>query len=160
MKIIVDNELIEKSFERYAPMLLRIAYQDTQNQADAEDAVQFAFMKMLEKRDFEDENNIIAWLIRVTINKTRNIVLSPWRKRNAQFKEDMWATPDYESMEILDAVKKLPKKYGTCVYLHYYEGYTIKEIARLLGENENTIGSRLIRARKKLIPFLKEDEQL
>lgn len=56
------------------------------------------------------------------------------------------APPD-EHRAVLQAVQALPAAYRDVVYLHYYEGYTAPEIARILGKNVNTIYTRLTRAR-------------
>ncbi|MBR1731690.1 MAG: sigma-70 family RNA polymerase sigma factor, partial [Ruminococcus sp.] len=53
-------------------------------------------------------------------------------------------------------ILKLPKTYRNIIYLHYYEGYQIKEIAEILGMNSNTVGSYLRRARQKLKTNLTE----
>ena len=55
-----------------------------------------------------------------------------------------------ESFELLETVRQLPEHDRDAVYLYYYEEYTIREIAKILGEREGTIRSRLSRARKKL----------
>ena len=61
-------------------------------------------------------------------------------------------------MELLSAVRALPEKYGAVIHLHYYEVYSVKEIAKLLGLPAPTVGTRLARGRERLRQMLKEDE--
>ena len=51
---------------------------------------------------------------------------------------------------MLEAVMSLPAKYRDVVYLHYYEGYTAVEIARILKKNQNTVYTLLTRSKKLL----------
>ena len=58
---------------------------------------------------------------------------------------------------LLNAVRALPEKYSTPLYLHYYAGYSLKEIGRLLGLPAATAGTRLARGRALLKRELQED---
>ena len=62
-----------------------------------------------------------------------------------------------EDGDLLRAVQALPEKYSAVIHLHYYEGYSIKEIAKLLGLPAATVGTRLARGRERLRQMLKED---
>ena len=78
------------------------------------------------------------------------------------FTERKWQEePDIMALdragEIRAAVRALPEKYSAPVHLYYYEGYSIKEIARLLGLPAPTVGTRLARGRERLRQLLKED---
>ena len=66
--------------------------------------------------------------------------------------------PPEEHRAVLQAVQSLPAAYRDVVYLHYYEGYTAPEIARILGKNVNTIYTRLTRARGLLREALGGDD--
>ena len=66
-----------------------------------------------------------------------------------------WENDDPELMETL---KKLRPLYRTILYMYYYEGYKIREIARILDLRENTVSSGLTRGRKKLRDALTEGE--
>ena len=60
-------------------------------------------------------------------------------------------------VELLQAVRALPEQYGAVIHLHYYEGYSIKEIGKLLGLPAATVGTRLARGRERLRALLKEE---
>lgn len=137
-------------------MVVRIAYQNLKNQADDEDVTQEVFIKLLKQPDFNDEEHLKAWLIRVTINQCKDLRKSAWfRKR--QPLDEQWKPRGEKQLGILDEIWKLPKDDRNVIYLYYYENYTVPEIARILGKNENTISSRLTRARKKLKTILAEE---
>lgn len=153
---IVDNDFIQNAVEQYSDMVIRIAYQNLKNQADAEDVTQEVFIKLLKQPKFNDEDHLKAWLIRVTVNLCKDLRKSAWfRKR--QPLDEKWQPHSEKQLGILTEIWKLPKNYRNVIYLYYYENYTVPEIARILGENENTISSRLTRARKKLKLILIEE---
>lgn len=66
------------------------------------------------------------------------------------------AAPEDASSQLLSAVRALPGPYSAVIHLYYYEGYSIKEIAGLLGLPAATVGTRLARGRKRLRELLKE----
>ena len=92
--------------------------------------------------------------MRVAINKCKNYKKSFRIKNRRDIGDVSESILSYEvtpqDKTVLNAVKKLPSKYSTVIFLYYYEEYTIKEIAKLLDKNENTISSLLQRGRKKL----------
>ena len=67
-----------------------------------------------------------------------------------------YAAPEPEC-ELRNAVRSLPEKYSTVLHLHYYEGYSMKEIGTLLGLPAATVGTRLARGRERLRQMLKEE---
>ena len=145
--------------ERFSTDVFRMAYARTNNKTDAEDITQETFIKyMKETKPFEDENHVKAWLLRVTINQSINLVTSAWyRKSTAMEEADAIAKELEEKSDVYDAVMKLPEKYRVVVHLYYYEGYSVQEISSILKIKESTIKSQLKRARAKLKEMLKED---
>ena len=111
------------------------------------------------KKEFESEEHIKAWLIRVVINRAKDIRSSFWRRNQANWEEEMASLPfeEPEDSRLFQAVMNLPEKYRTVIHLFYYEDYDIQEIAQLLGCPGGTIKSRLSRARALLKDRLKED---
>lgn len=155
------NKFLEETIEKYSNMVYRLAMARTRNIETSEDIYQEVFLRLARKMpEFENEEHKKAWLIRVTINCTKTILNSSFLKHRAELDENLsFETP--ERHDIYYAVFKLPIKYRTVVHLYYYENYSIKEISKILKVNENTIKSRLSRARKELEKFIKggiEDE--
>ena len=131
-------------------MLLRIAMTRLSSPADAEDVVQEVFLKLLTTRPhFRDLEHEKAWLIRTTLHRACDMPL-----------ETAEVLPSGEMPEpspILSAVQALPAKYSAVIHLYYYEGYSIKEISKLLQIPLPTVGTRLSRGRERLRQLLKED---
>ena len=140
------NEIVEN----YSDMIFRIAYQYLFNKYDAEDIVQEVFVKLLTKRViFKDEEHIKSWLIRVTINQCLDYKKSLTKKNTVPI-ENMEIPFEQKEGEILKELQLLKEDERNVLYLYYYEGYKIKEIAKILKQKQNTINSKLTRARKKL----------
>jgi len=143
---------------KYSPALLRAAFSVLRNTADAQDAAQEAFLRLLEKRPaFNDEQHEKVWLLRVTINAAKNMRGSSSRTEPL---EENTAFVYEEYSETLNAVLSLPVKYRTVIHLYYYEGYSIKEIAAILDTPAATVGTWLARGREKLKTMLKGEDDL
>ena len=150
---------VESAIDCFSTDVFRMAYARTGNKSDAEDITQDVFIKyMKETKPFYDENHVKAWLLRVAINSSKNLVNSAWHKRNTAMEAaDLMSTQIEEKSEVYYAVKKLPEKYRIVVHLYYYEGYSVEEIGTMLEAKESTVKSWLRRARAKLKDLLKED---
>lgn len=156
-EFIVDNRSIDTMVDRYSDMLIRIAYQNTKNMKDAEDVVQDTFLKMIQSdRSFESEAHLKAWLIRVTVNRCRDLYRLAWFQKTVPLTEELPYTHQ-DQHEVMDAIWRLPTRYRNVIYLYYYEGYKTKEIADLFDKSINTISSQLQRARRKLRVILEEE---
>ena len=151
-----------KAVEEYKDVLFRIAFNICRCEADADDAVQDCFIKYHTSNvEYENEEHLKAWLIRVTINLAKNITVSFWRRNRENWEEYMADMPFEEPSDrnLFEAVVKLPSKYRIAIHLFYYEDYTINEIAEILGMPGNTVKSQLSRGRKLLKKKLKEEWQ-
>ena len=143
------NNAIKHAVKTHSTSLVRLAFTYTRNVQDAEDIVQEVFFTYLEKAPaFVDEAHEKAWLIRVTANKCKDALR---RRKNAPLplNEDILSLPP-EEHTLLSAVLELEDKYKLPLHLHYYEGYSIAEIARILQANPATVGSWLQRGRALL----------
>ena len=150
MVCINKKQYLEETIEKYSNMVYRLAMARTGNSVEAQDVYQEVFLRLAKKMpEFQSEEHKKAWLIRVTINCSKTILNSSFIKYRTELDENLsFETP--ERHDIYYAVLKLPIKYKTVVHLYYYENYSIKEISNILRTNENTIKSRLARARKQL----------
>lgn len=153
------KESVDVLIDRYKNSLFVIAFNVCKNVHDAEDVVQDTFIQyMLLKKDFETEQHIRAWLIRVAINKAKNKNMAFFR-RNTLPLEDYMETLTFEHpqfSEIFETVMKLPEKYRVAVHLFYYEDYSIKEISDIMKISESNVKVRLSRGRILLKNTLKE----
>ena len=159
MYSIGTEEYIRRVVEDYSPMLLRLAMTRSLSTADAEDAVQEGFLRLLTQLPrFRDGEHERAWLIRTTIHRASDLRKAASNRTLPLEEAEVVAMPEEaESSPILSAVQALPEKYSTVIHLYYYEGYTIKEIAKLLGLPTPTVGTRLSRGREKLRKLLEEE---
>ena len=149
------NEYIELAVKKHSSSMLKAAFSLLKSTADAEDAVQEAFIRLMTKApDFENDEHAKAWLLRVTINISKNM-LSAARRKNLPLTEEI--PYEEKSDGVLPYVLSLEEKYRAVIHLYYYENYSIKEIAEILSLPSATVGTRLSRGRKILEKSLKED---
>ena len=142
--------------ERYSDTVYRAAMHNCSRVADAEDVVQDVYEKLLRyPGNFESEEHLKAWLLRVAINRCHDLTRASYQK-DTELDETIPA-PAQADGSVLDAVRALPDNYRDAIYLHYYEGYTAAEIGRLLGAPANTVLSWLRRGRGLLHTMLKEE---
>lgn len=151
---------VQELIERYQNNLYAIAFNICKNQADTEDVVQDTLIQYYTtSKDFEDEQHIRAWLIRIVINKAKNTTLAFWQ-RNRRSLEDYIETLTFENPEsenLFEEVLKLPEKYRIVIHLFYYEDYSVREIADILKLSESNVKTRLSRGRSLLKTALKEE---
>lgn len=150
---------VEVLIEKYKNNIYAVAFNICKNKYDAEDVVQDTFIQYLShKKDFQSEQHIRAWIIRVAINKAKN-------KNNLFFRRNSLPLEDYmetltfesdESHELFEAVMKLPEKYRIVIHLFYYEDYSVQEIADILKITQTNVKVRLSRGRLSLRKTLKE----
>ena len=159
----MDRARFESVAEKYLDSVYRAAVNYCKNADDAADAVQNAFFKLMTTdKVFEDDEHVHRWLIRVTINECKGFWRSFWRRNvislDALHDENennpvFCQTDDHGSIslaEIWNAVTALPAKYSIVLHLHYHEGYTVEEIAEILGLTPSNVLIRLHRGRTKL----------
>ena len=147
-----SREEIENIYRRNFKLVYQVCLVLMKNIPDAEDAAQTVFRRVMERdTPFRDPEHERAWLIVTARNECRDQLKHWWRTR----REDpsaldalVWEQP--EDAQVWDQVAALPEKHRLVLYLHYYQGYTTDEIARMLEENPSTVRSRLVQARKKL----------
>ena len=156
----MNTQEYERLAEKYLDCIYRVAVNGCKHHADAEDVVQNTFVKLWERTDsFADEEHVRKWLIRVAVNECNSLWRSGWKRRTA-YLEEMTAESACQTAEtvcqaterndIYYAVQELPPKYRQIVYLHYYEEYSIREIAKMMRLSETAVKTRLLRARQKI----------
>ena len=141
---------LEELVAKYENTLFRAALAILKDVPEAEDSVQDTFLRYLEKRpEFRDREHEKAWLLKVTANGCKSR-LRMKKRRSVQELLDVYPAKAEDSGELLEAVLALPANQRAAVHLHYYEGYTTDEIARILGQRPGTVRSHLSRARDNL----------
>lgn len=147
----VKHELTDKFFDT----VYRLALSRTKDKEHAEDVTQDVFLRFLKTdTEFESEEHVKAWLIRVTINCSNSLFTSSWYKNTAPLTEDIKFETE-EKGEVYYAVMDLPVKYRTVIHLFYYEDMSVSDIAEATKSKESTVKSQLHRGREMLKNALK-----
>lgn len=141
----------ERLVNTYADLILRLSYTYLKSTHDAEDVCQTVFLKLLTGGyAFDSPAHEKAWIIRTTANACKDELRS-YRRRHAPLEAaGEVAAPETPDSAVLEAVMALPEKYREAVYLHYYEGYSVREMAEILHRSEAAVFAHLSRGRKKL----------
>lgn len=175
---------VEELFELYANDILRVCNVYLRKRGLAEDAFQDVFVKAITRSEiYRGETPIKFWLLQIARNVCKDYLKSAWFTR-VGFYEDYAETDtgtsgipeiadhsryDDEENRIIDnidcdsdlmvAVKALPFKYKDVILMRFYLDLSTAEIAEQLGISENTVRSRLFRARKMLSPYMSEGDK-
>ena len=136
--------------EKYFDTVYRLALSQTKDRYRADDVLQDVFLRYIKTdKDFESEEHVKAWLIRVTVNCCKSTFTNSWFKKTVPLSEDLvFETP--EQYDVYAAVEKLPKKYRAVIHLFYFEDLSVKAIADILKTKETTVKSQLHRGREML----------
>ena len=158
--------LVEELMDEYGDEILWLVYTYVKNQAVAEELTQEIFIKCYNGLPkFKGNCSYKTWLYRIAINHSKDYNAS-WYAKNIQAYdfgqvelesdecvESQVVTRD-ENSQLVQAVGELPEKLRIVIYLFYFEDKTSKEIAQLLQINENTVKSRLRKAKQVLEKML------
>ena len=154
----------DKLLKRNAEMVYKLAFARCGNEADADDIFQQVFLRYLTRKpNFASDEHEKAWFIRATINRSKSLWDSAFRRHTQPLEEAPLADPinPFEAHEsradLAAALAQLPPKYRAVIHLYYYEGYDTEETARILGRKPSTVRAQLTRARQALARLLKED---
>ena len=152
----------EELYGRYATDVLRVCYFYLGDRQKAEDVCQDVFVRLITTSPQLQEGREKAWLLKVALNRCRDLWRGAWLKRvvlGSPAFELVPAPDEIDSLadrqEIMQAINQLPTAFKEVILLHYYQGYGISEIAEMMELPEGTISSRLSRGRKKLESILK-----
>ena len=152
------SDRASEAVEKYGDLIRRICFLNLENKTDVEDVFQDVFLKfMLHSNSFENEEHEKAWLCRVTYNQCKDLRKSFWKSRVDSIEEMEIPCETPEPSAIINAVLALPPDLRQIIYLHFYEGMTIPEIAVIMSKNINTVYTKLHRAKAKLKTKLRED---
>ena len=157
----MGNEAFEEAARLYGDAIYRVACHALGDRAEAEDVTQTVLLRLYQhKGNFESEEHRKHWIFRVAVNESRKVLRSPWRQRRVSLEDWDGVGETPEETGVLQAVMSLEAKYRLPVYLYYYEGCSVQEVAEALRANPSTIQTRLQRAREKLRRILTEEEEI
>ena len=142
--------------QKYADTIAGVCVMRLQNWADAEDCFQNTFIKLFQKSpDFENENHLKAWLIRVAINECHNYIgknrrflsLDAMTLEPTECESAVWRENERDASW---ALMRTQPQYREVLYLYYCEQYKVAEIAEILSKKPNTVKTLLKRGRDQL----------
>jgi len=157
----LNNEWQDKiadSYARHARSVWQVCYYFMQNPADADDLQQETFIKLIEKKpEFKDERHERGWLIVTASNLCKDALRSSHRHHaSLDDHPELEAESEIDKTELFEALSQLPDEYKTVIYLSGFEGYTYREIAKLVNKSVSNVGVLLHRARKMVKEIMKE----
>ena len=141
---------VDEAFRRYGDRVFSAAFSICRNREDADDTVQDTFLKYYTlNEEYIDESHLKAWLIRVAINRAKDLSGAFWRRNRVSWEEymDELEFQEPEDRSLFEAVMRLPGKYRIVIHLFYYEEYSIDEISATLHRSQGTVKSQLSRGR-------------
>ncbi|MEK4906629.1 sigma-70 family RNA polymerase sigma factor [Niallia sp. FSL M8-0099] len=169
----IDNkeEIFDEIMITYGQELLHLVFSYVKNEAVAEELTQDIFVKVYYSiHKYKGKSSFRTWLWRIAINHCKDYLKS-WYTKNVIKVDDeyIYGEDSKENIEqaivqkeeeqwLVQAVMSLPILYREIIFLFYFEELTIKEIARIIGVNENTIKTRLRRA-KQLLKKIGDEEK-
>lgn len=150
------EQTAERLLKEYGNHVLRLAYSYLHNMQDAEDILQETLIRYLQSApDFQSSEHEKAWLLRVAANLSKNRIDYNRIRETDELDEKLQEEEREDLAFVWEAVRELPENYREVIHLYYYEGYSAKEIAKLLQSRESTVRSNLKRGREKLKEILK-----
>ncbi|WP_153731500.1 sigma-70 family RNA polymerase sigma factor [Sporosarcina obsidiansis] len=161
----LDSAELEEMIDTYSDHLLKMAYFYLRDREMAKDIVQDVFLSFYDKASYKEQGKLRAYLTKMTINRCKDHLRS-WSFRHLQFNKNRIEfihnerdplILQEEKSQIAIAVLKLPVKYREIIIFYYYEEYNMREIAQFLNLSENTVKTRMIKARKLLKNELPSD---
>ena len=160
-----EERAFQEAMQQHTDYLLRISYLYVKDWQAAEDIVQDTFLTYYAKfEQFEERASLKTYLTRMTINKCKDYLKS-WRYRKMSLTNQFFgskrdrsvAVEQAERLDIANAVLDLPIQLREVIIHYYYNELSVLEVSALLGISDNTVKTRLRRARQLLKEQLSSD---
>lgn len=149
---------VRRILDRYGDSLFRLACSYLRNEADAQEVVQDTILQLLRyDPDFGgDAGKEKGWLMKTAANLSRNRLRFQKTHAAEELDDNTEEAQDPDLKFVWDAVGQLPMRHREVIHLFYQEGYSVTEIAEIVGRREGTVRSDLFRARAKLKEILRD----
>jgi RNA polymerase sigma-70 factor (ECF subfamily) len=149
------QRVAEELFDAHWVTAWRAAYAVTGRADLADDAAQDAFVSAIKAMPRYDQARPFApWIAKIAVNRARDLVRAERRRNEALLEETTEAAPRTDVAELLMAVATLPQEQREALVLHHVLGFSLREVAEIVGAPEGTVASRLARGvaqvRKKM----------
>lgn len=147
------EEILLQQYDKY----YRLAYSHVHNASDAADIVQNgAYQAILHSDSLKNPEAASSWIYRIMLNEIYDFYRKPAYVPLEEI-QNAGCDDRYANLDLQKALNTLSPEEKSIIFLRFFEDMKLEEIAEILGENINTIKSRLYRCMKKLRLLLKED---
>ena len=160
----VREERLRRWIADYSGAVMKVCCAYLRDRAQAEDAVQDTFFKAWKHMDAYERKGIEnekAWLMRIAVNTCKDYRRSAWF-RHMDGRQSLDALPEIPAQPrdgtLAMDICRLKDKYKQIILLYYYQGFTLKETADMLGISQSTAFRRLEKARESLKNSLEGDD--
>ena len=158
-----EQGVFKQLFESYFKKMTLFAEYFLLDRGEAEDIVQEVFIKyFISNKTFNDEDHEKAWILTVTANLSKNVLRSKARQNlelddTIKIVDNKFEKATTNHLDLEEAMIRLTANQRLVIYLFYYEQIPIKNIAKIMKSNENTVKSHLLRAKSKMKTYLEKE---
>ena len=153
----------QELYQRFSPKMLSVCYRYAKSREDAEDMLQEGFIKVFTQiNQFEQRGSLEGWILKTIVHTCINH-LKKYKKFTEHVDlihaEALMSNQEYlpgmlQAKQIIECIRQLPIGYRTVLNLFALEGYSHREIGRLLDIEESTSRSQYTRAKTMLEDIL------
>ena len=152
-------------YDTYAEVMLGVCCRYIRTQADAEDVLQEAFVRVFTRLgQYRGSGELGGWIRRIVVHTALNFLKRPSRiheplsftEEGPEPVSDLDPVPDLEAKELAEMIRSLPAGFRTVFNLYAIEGYSHAEIASLMNIREVTSRSQYLRARAALADMIRQ----
>lgn len=152
-----EKQFFHDMYEKYAKSVYGVCLLYLKNKEDAEEAVSESFIRLMKtKTKFQSETHEKAYLMKTAVNICKNLLKSAWHRNTVHDEDVLRYMESPEEEGIMSEILELPPKYRVIIYMHYYAGYSTREIAEIINISQSAVLSRLSRGRNMLRDILTE----
>lgn len=142
--LVDDPTAVETLFDEHWLTAWRAAYAVSGRTDLADDAAQDAFVNAIRQLSRYDRSRPFApWIAKIAVNRARDLLRAERRRKLTSLDEATEAPVRAEVSGLLAAVSALPREQREAVVLHHVLGFSLKEVAEIVGAPEGTVSSRL-----------------
>ena len=153
-----DASCQKQLFLLYSRKMMTVCLRYARNRADAEDILQDGFIRLFQNiKQYQGKGSFEGWMRRIFVNASlKKYQAKKWNMEHAGLEHyqneavDASAVSSLSEQEILDHIRQLPEGYRIVFNMYVIEGYSHREISEVLGINEATSRTQLLKARKQL----------
>ena len=155
----MDSVTFQTEAMRLERLMYHVSFSMLRNNDDCADAVQETLTRAWQKRgSLRNMDRFRPWLMRILVNQCNDMLRKHQKRSFFPLQEDTVAVePPQPPIALQEALDTLKPEWRVLITLHYLEGYSVQEMADLLGVPTGTVKTRMMFARERLSVLLRED---